>query len=59
MPIVSKNIHAKSEVKTKELFRFHSGCHGMRIGLVSNRNIASAARDMVPTSNKPSPFTNC
>ena len=45
MRIVSKNVHTK-------LLRFQSGCHGMKIGLVSNRNIASAARDLVPTSKK-------
>ena len=37
-------------LKTKELLRFHSGCHGMKISLVSNQNVASAARDLVPTS---------
>ena len=31
----------------------------MKISLVSNRNIASAARDLVPTSKRPLPFTNC
>ena len=51
--------HLKSErPKTKELLRFHSGCHGMKISLVSNRNVASAARDLVPTSKKPLLFTN-
>ena len=29
---------------------FHSGCHDMKISLVSDRNVASAARDLVPTS---------
>ena len=37
-------------LKTKELLRFHSGCHGMKISLVSNRNVVSAVRDLVPTS---------
>ena len=46
-------------LKTKELLRFHSGCHGMKIRLVSNQNVASAARDLVPTSKKPLSFTNC
>ena len=31
----------------------------MKISLVSNREVASAARDLVPTSKKPLPFTNC
>ena len=31
----------------------------MKISLVSNRNVVSAARDLVPTSKKPLPFTNC
>ena len=31
----------------------------MKISLVSNRNVACGARDLVPTSKKPSPFTNC
>ena len=31
----------------------------MKISLVSNQNVASAARDLVPTSKKPLPFTNC
>ena len=44
-------------LKTKELLRFHSGCHIMTIGLVLNRNVVSAARDLVPTSKKPLPFT--
>ena len=39
-------------LKTKELLRFHSGCHGMKISLVSNQNVASAARDLVPISKK-------
>ena len=39
-------------LKTKELLRFHSGCNGMKISLVSNRNLASAVRDLVPTSKK-------
>ena len=52
MPIVSNNFHAKSEVSTKELLRFHSGCHIMTISLVLNRNVVSAARDLVPTSKK-------
>ena len=46
-------------LKTKELLRFHSGCHGMKISLVSNQNVASAARDLVLTSKKPLSFTNC
>ena len=45
-------------LKTKELLRFHSGCHGIKISLVLNRNVVSAARDLVPTSKKPLPFTN-
>ena len=45
-------------LKTKELLRFHSGCHIMTISLVLNRNVVSAARDLVPTSKKPLPFTN-
>ena len=45
-------------LKAKELLRFHSGCHGMKISLVSNQNVESAARDLVPTSRKPLPFTN-
>ena len=47
------------QLKTKELLRFHSGCHGIKISLVLNRNVVSAARDLVPTSKKPLPFTNC
>ena len=39
-------------LKTKELLRFHSGCHIMTISLVLNRNVVSAARDLVPTSKK-------
>ena len=27
--------------------------------LVSNRNVESAAKDLVPSSKKPLPFTNC
>ena len=46
-------------LRTKELLRFHSGCHGMKISLVSNRNVVSAAKDLVPTSKKSLPFTNC
>ena len=46
-------------LKAKELLGFHSGCHDMKISLVSNRNVASAARDLVATSKKPLPFTNC
>ena len=45
--------------KTKELLRFHSGCHGTKVSLVSNQNVASAARDLVPTSKRPLSFTNC
>ena len=47
MPIVSKK---SARRKTMELLRFHSGCHGMKISLVSNRNVVGAARDLVPTS---------
>ena len=55
MPIISKNLHAKSKIsttKTKELLRFHIGCHAIKFGLVSNRNVVSMARDLVPTSKK-------
>ena len=45
-------------LKTKELLRFHSGCHIMTISLVLNQNVVSTARDLVPTSRKPLPFTN-
>ena len=45
-------------LKTKESVRFHFGCRGMKISLISNRNVARAARDPVPTSKKPLPFTN-
>ena len=43
-------------LETKELLRFHSGCHGMKISFVSNRHVVSAARDLVPTSKRPLPF---
>ena len=46
-------------LRTKKLLRFHSGCDGMKISIVSNRNVASAGRDLVPTSKKTLPFTNC
>ena len=62
MSIVSKNLHVNLKsvrLKTKELLRFHSGCYGMKISLVSNQNVASAARDLVPTSKEPLPFSNC
>ena len=61
MPIISKNSmpNLKSvRLKTKELLRFHSGCQGMEVSLVLNRNVANAARDLFPTSKKPLPFTN-
>ena len=45
--------------QSKKLLKFHSGCHGMKISIVSNRNVASAARDLVSTSIKPLPFSNC
>ena len=62
MPIVSKNLHANLKsvrLKTMELMRFHSNCNGMKISLVSNRNVVSAARDLVSTFKKPLHFTNC
>ena len=31
----------------------------MAVSLVFNGNVVSAARDLVPTSKKPLPFTNC
>ena len=52
-------VDGKCQSMTFGLIRFYSGCHSIKLSLLSNRNLASAAGDLVPTSKIPLPFTNC
>ena len=46
----SNSCYASGHMGEKTLLRFYSFCHDMKISLVSNRTVASAAGDLVPTS---------